>query len=115
MSDYYVNIGYMAVLADAVPEDDWEKKHDDLYNSGSKLELTYDGSIIFSTDVNKVLYEFDICIGNPCSIEDFIERCKNNGYVIDIPTIQPYTSVWYNGADSPMSDVTLQSFLKKCK
>lgn len=115
MSDYYVNVGYMAVLAEAVDESDWDKKNDDLYNAGDKLALTYDGTIIYSTDINTVLYEFDMCIGNPSTVEDFIMRCKSNGFVVDVPTIQPYTSAWYNGADSPMSCTTLQSFLKKCK
>ena len=102
MSDYRVTSGLMARLIEAVPEDDYEAISDRLFDADSKLHITYDGTLIYSTDIDMSSYEFEISFGNKLTTE---------GFCIDISSVQPYTSLWYDGADSPMSTTSLQDFL----
>lgn len=109
MSDYRVTCGIMAELAFPVPEDDWESVNDKMYEMGLKMSLNYEGTLIFTEDVNIPLYDFEIQLGQTMSNEDFIEKCNS----IQMPIIgepKPFTTVWYDGADSVQSDITLKQF-----
>lgn len=116
MSDYRVTSGLMARLIEAVPEDDYEAISDRLYDADSKLHITYDGALIYSTDIDMSSYEFEsyefeISFGDKLTTEEFAQKCEREGLCIDISSVQPYTSLWYDGADSPMSTTSLQDFL----
>ncbi|MEX5639591.1 hypothetical protein [Escherichia coli] len=111
MSDYRVTSGLMARLIEAVPEDDYEAISDRLFDADSKLHITYDGALIYSTDIDMSSYEFEISFGNKLTTEEFARKCEREGFCIDISSVQPYTSLWYDGADSPMSTTSLQDFL----
>ncbi|BBM62081.1 TPA: hypothetical protein NV937_000818 [Escherichia coli] len=111
MSDYRVTSGLMARLIEAVPEDDYEAISDRLFDADSKLHITYDGALIYSTDIDMSSYEFEISFGNKLTTEEFAQKCEREGLCIDISSVQPYTSLWYDGADSPMSTTSLQDFL----
>lgn len=111
MSDYRVTSGLMARLIEAVPEDDYEAISDRLFDADSKLHITYDGTLIYSTDIDMSSYEFEISFGSKLTTEEFARKCEREGLCIDISSVQPYTSLWYDGADSPMSTTSLQDFL----
>lgn len=111
MSEYRVTTGLMARLVEAVPEDDYESVSDRLFEADSCLHINYDGSLIFSTDVDVPAYEFDISIGTKLSKTAFIEKCLREGFCVDENSIEPYVSVWCDNADSPMSTTTIGDFL----
>jgi hypothetical protein len=102
----------MAILEHPISSDDWEDLTDNLYNVGSVLKLNYDGTLVFSENIDVPLYDFEIQIGNPYSTDKFINECSLNGlYVKSHPT--SYVTVWYDGADSTQSMMTLEEYIER--
>lgn len=115
MSDYRVTTGLMALLVEAVPEDDYEAISDRLFDADTNLHITYDGTLVFSTDLDVPAYEFEISFGNNLTPEEFARKCEREGLCIDVSSVQPYTSLWCDNADSPMSMTSLQDFVNANK
>lgn len=113
MSENKITIGFMAELVTPVGKHTtelWESTQDALYESGSELELTYEGTLVFTKVTHVDSYNFDILIGRPAGCNEFIELCQSNGLALKPDTIKPYFAHWYNGSDSPMSDMTLAKY-----
>lgn len=112
MSDYRVTCGMMAELAFPVPDEKYEETINKLYETETKLCINYDGTLIYSEDVDIVLYDFDIQLGETCTSEDFSERCNNVGLPI-VGSPKSFSTVWYDGADSTQSMMTVEEFQRK--
>lgn len=65
------------------------------------LYLSYDGTIIFSDKRCETHEAPGLMFADPIGAAVFREKCKALGY--DVDPVKHYTSIWYNGADSPMS------------
>ncbi len=111
MSDYRVTAGLIARLVDPVPKEDWESITDRLFQADVNLHISYDGMLVYSTDKDVTMYEFDILIGEPSDSTAFSAKCEREGLCIDPSSIKPYVSLWYDGADSPMSTTEIGDFL----
>lgn len=117
MSENMITSGFMAELVTPVGKhttEEWEAAQEALYESDTNLELNYEGTLVFSRDVHQPSYDFSIQLGtpDPTSYEGFKTRCNFINVPVKPDTVQPYICQWYNGADSPMSDMTLARFLK---
>lgn len=113
MSENKITIGFMAELATPVGKHTtelWEATQDALYESDTKLELNYEGTLVFSRDVHEDAYNFNMQLGVSGDIAGFISRCAFINLPVKPETIEPFFAHWYNGSDSPMSDTTLAEF-----
>lgn len=109
MSSDRITAGLMAELENEIDFDsEYEKLHE------HKLDANYDGTLIFSTTFDAEPWEFGMMIGdNNESRSEFVEKCKGLGYNVVESTIKPFVSYWYDGSDSPQSDLSLEEFRKK--
>lgn len=116
MSENKITMGFIAELLTPVGDhstETWEEKQEALYAADSKLELNYEGTLLFSTDFDKPVYDFSgMHFGKPKKEAEagFVSRCALVGLPVKLDSVQPYFSHWYNGADSPMSMLTLAEF-----
>jgi hypothetical protein len=121
MSTTVISQGFIGVLVNPIPQDDMEDVLEKLYNGeDGSLKCTYDGKLLYC-DVNekKQYYQREFAgdlfivgeVRGGADRMDFIEKAKAAGYEVIQDTVQPYTCVWYNGSDSPMSTLSMEKFL----
>lgn len=112
MSDNQITLGYMAELTQPVGDSSteaWEAMQERL-QATTNLQLNYDGTIVFSKIVQDVAYNFDLKLLQQGAGTEFIKDCATAVLSIDAGGMRPFFSHWYNGADSPMSTITLAEF-----
>lgn len=112
MSDYRVTCGLMAKLKTPVPKNEIEEIFDRLYDHDNILHINYEGTLIYTEDVDMELYNFEIQIGNSISTSKFKKLCSEYGFEIE-GTPKSFVTVWYDGADSVQSDLTLKQFIER--
>lgn len=107
MSDNVLSYGYMAILAIPVGNhhtEAWEELEESL--EGTELSLNYDGTVIYSDqcpDTNDdAMYR--LVMETPEMREEFMDAITAHGIEI-IGDPRFYSCVWYDGSDSPMSEV----------
>lgn len=107
MSENVLAYGYMVVLAEKVDHEERDEKAAD-----SGLTLNYEGTIVFKDissrdDVYGGMFIIDLQ-----KVQEFVDEVEAAGFVIDDTTVKAFTSPWYNGSDSYMSDFTVADFHK---
>lgn len=110
MSGYVVNTGFMAEIQNPVPENEWSKYNDKFYDDDADININYEGTIIYSTDTEEDVSDYGLKFGNYNNVQQFVENAKKYGLIIKEDTIRTYSCIWYNGADSDMSLLTLKEF-----
>lgn len=121
MSTTVISQGYIAVLTHPPGKDTFEEISEKLYAAKSPLEINYEGTLLISDSYRNKKYrerEFNgdlFIVGNlknsEAEIAQLIQEAALHGVHIDPTTIQPYTCVWYNGSDSPVTMLTKEDFL----
>lgn len=116
-----ISTGHIAVLVSPITDDDVRQElSEKMYNGDSILDVNYEGTLLTS-DINRHKpysqreFNGDLFVVGAlpeADKQEFIELAKAAGLDIDVATIQPYTCVWYNGADSPVSMLEKDEFLK---
>lgn len=112
MSCYVVNTGFMAEIENPISRNEWSKYNDKFYEDDIGINLNYEGTIVYSTDTEENLGDYGLKIANTNinSIKKFVENAKKYGLIIKEDTIRTYSCIWYNGADSDMSLLTLEEY-----
>lgn len=112
MSDYRVTCGLMAELATAIPKSEISEMMDKLDELQIPLHLNYEGTLVYTEDVDVALYNFEIQIGSTISTAKFKKLCSEHGFEI-VGKPQNFVTVWYDGVDSVQSDLTLKKFKER--
>jgi hypothetical protein len=115
MSEQKITIGLMGSLVKPIPDGHRNPLWDDIQDRLNKvdLEINYEGTLIYSLEIHKDAYDFDgLSIGNPANPDDFVRLCADQLMPVSPHTVEPYFAHWYNGADSPMSTLELEEFMK---
>lgn len=119
MSSTVRSYGFVALLNDPLTEEECEEISEELYANKSCLSLNYEGTLVYIDfnkhepyDIREDIYVLNI--GNTTSEgeQKFLKALKDNDLVITVGTIQPYNEIWYNGADSCISMITAEDYLK---
>lgn len=108
MSDNVLSYGYMAILVTPVGDhhtETWEELSDKLQEE-TDLSLNYDGTVVYSdqcldTDSDAM---FSLVMETPEMRDEFMDAITAYGIEI-ISEPRFYSCVWYNGSDSPMSEI----------
>ena len=111
MSETVFSSGCMVPLAECVGNHstvEWEELAERLDEKG--LSINYEGTLIFNDNRREEIY--GLTFPDSDASVDLIASAKELGIEIVEDQISPYACVWYNGADSDMSDLTLTNFLK---
>lgn len=111
--------GFIAVLARPIPKDQREDLTEKLYDSKSNLNINYDGSLVYfdafqheNIDVREDIY--GLFFGHDVSHREQMEaELLKHNLMIDGHTMRPYNCIYYNGADSPLDELTKEEFLQK--
>ena len=119
MSSTVRSYGFVALLDDPLTDEEREELSETLYDNKSCLKLNYEGTLVYIDfnqhepyDIREDIYGLNI--GNTTSEgeQKFLKALKDNDLVITVGTIQPYNEIWYNGADSCISMITAEDYLK---
>lgn len=116
MSEMVKSRGYIAVLKTEV---DHEAMFEKLWAEKSTLSISYDGKLVYSDiySQSQDKYAIDgLYIGSHDTESDYeilYDELSKYGLEIVRGTSREYTCIWYNGSDSPMSELTKEEFLKK--
>lgn len=108
MSDNRITIGLVAPLLVPVTDVQREELCDKL--DPLKLDINYEGTLLFFVVKDGASYDFDICIGNPANPDAFKDLSVSAGVPIQYWDTQSFFAHWYDGSDSPMSTMTLEQF-----
>jgi hypothetical protein len=107
MSDNVRSTGFICSLKTPV---DSEEVNERLWGEKSKLQVSYDGTIVYSDERSRDIYCFFIGDQEPEGVVEFMRECAAAGLTLDTENIRPYTCIWYDGADSPMAEMTLAEY-----
>lgn len=118
MSDNVRSHGFIAVLKE--PFENIEEISDKLWRENSELQVNCEGTLAY-IDFNLRLpyamrhdiYGLHIGAVRQADTIPFEAECQKYGMAVDMQTVKPYNCVWYNGCDSPMSELTKEEFLKR--
>lgn len=105
MSENCISYGYVAKLKN--PVDDVIQ--DRMYELGCFMEINYDGTLIRCSETC-FSNEFSLILGEPKGKDIFLKELNKFGISIESETIKPFFCQWYNGADDPMDEMTLEVF-----
>ena len=109
MSGYVLSTGFIAILANPVNEEDWEDISDSLGEAG--LQLNYDGNLVFSETTKPARgIVFNAQNNHEQAENEFIASLKKIGLEIIESSQMPYTSIWYDGAESDMTALTIEKY-----
>jgi hypothetical protein len=116
-----ISTGHIAVLVTPASRKLMEELSEKRYDDKSILEINDEGTLLIS-DINLRLkysereFNGDLLVvgGLPeADRQEFIALAKAEGIDIDPDSIKPYTCIWYNGSDSPVSMMKKAAFLAK--
>ena len=109
MSTNVNSYGVMAVLNPPLSKDLWEELTEKFYKDGVDVQLNYDCTLIYTIgDTSE--YFCGMVFHDLDGLEDFKKNLNKYHLTIDNDTCTSYNCVWYNGADSHMSTLTLDEF-----
>jgi hypothetical protein len=120
MSSTVQSAGFFVLLKTPVDKANLESLFEELHSAtNGYLSPTYDGTMVYSDDFEKRPYherEFNsdlFIVGQPkrADYQGFVNALAAAGLDVDLATVMPYYPIWYNGADSPMSDYTKEALL----
>lgn len=111
--------GFVAVLARPIPEDQREELTEKLYNAKSKLDINYEGTLVYfdanrheSWEVREDVY--GLFFGHDVSHREQMEaELLAHNLMIDGHTMRPYNCIYYNGSDSPLDLLSKEDFFRK--
>lgn len=98
MSDTRIMIGFSANLLNPITKE----QRDVILNMDSGLKVNYSCDIIYHVVQEMPSEEFECLFGEPEERGDFIDMCNEQGFDIDLETVNPFVVQWYDGVDCPM-------------
>ena len=104
MSDYRTRYGYIAALLEPASQVQKEALSDD------KVGFNYEGTLIYWKSFDKDYSDFGMLVGEPEGKSEFWIYCVNNNIPVMTDSIKPYLVTWYDGADCPLDELTLDNF-----
>lgn len=114
MSDQRFTMGLIALLKEPVGDlhtDEWQGLSEKLYDSESKLFLTYGGDMIAYRHLDVPVYEAGLMVFDPkdySMAKAFNEALAKVGIAIVPGSMRGFIDNWYDGADSNHIDLTRQ-------
>jgi hypothetical protein len=113
MSDNCITMGWMGALKEPV-KDDRDAISEMLDNYG--FGINYEGTLIYETTMRKTLGEaVGIHILDLTNPGAFYDDVWSAGFALEQDAIRPFVDLWYNGADTGYSEITLAQFQEKSK
>lgn len=112
--------GFIAVLLRPIEDEEArEELSEKLHDAGSKLGISYDGSLVFYDANRQEDYEvreniYGLFFGHDVSLRAKMEaELLTHNLMIDGRTMRPYNCIYWNGSDSPLSLLTKEQFFMK--
>lgn len=119
MSSTVRSYGFVALLDDPLTDEEVEELSEEIYDNKSCLNINYEGTLVYIDFNQHEPYSvrediYGLTLGNTTAEgeQKFIKALEDNGLVITAGTIQPFDEIWYNGADSHISMITADDYLK---
>lgn len=111
MSDNRFTLGWIGELDTPLTAEEQEAVNDRLYNEGVGLEVNYEGTLLIMTTKDERLDEgFGLHVLQRGTESDlFVLGAKHDQPVV-FSSIRPFIDLWYDGADSTHSTLTLKEF-----
>jgi hypothetical protein len=113
MSTTVFSSGVMVPLNRKITEEEWAEWTDELCDQKSRVQFNYEGTLAYTDEVR---YDgYDIRCGSMPTYESDskFDDLNQYGLWVQEEKARPYHCMWYNGADSNMSTLTLEEFMKK--
>ncbi len=123
MSYTEFSYGFMIPIVGNVSEIDrngiaenYEEISEMLYAAGASIKINYEGTIIYN-DMNPDSERGNlegIHLSSPLDTKilfDMIAEANKFKIKVNVDQAKKYMSIWYNGTDSYMSNITLKEFL----
>jgi hypothetical protein len=105
----------MAPLRNPVPRELREELSEKMYDDDSGLELSYDGSLVWlGIDLDED-YGISFCHTSDFTLDELIFAAADYNLIVLSEQARSFSCLWYNGADSNMSTMTVEEFLQKTR
>ena len=118
MSETVRSFGFIAILATPITNElEREELGELLWSKSGLLGINHEGTLAI-LDLNKNsrdrgdIHHFNV--GNEPHGETsvMLHHCSHHDLKILERTVQPFSSIWYNGSDAPQNEMTLEEFKK---
>lgn len=111
MSQNEHSYGHMVPILVPYTNEEREDLTEAWYAKGVLLNMNYDGTLLYTDHSGVDHSEYGIQFTRERSDEHVNDLAKKHGIRVDEAKAQAYGCVWYNGADSDMSVMSLEDFL----
>jgi len=117
MSSNKTNSGFFAQLKNPIIDSERrEELNEDWYDREVNLSINYEGTLVYSADDAGDEYGLTFTDKGDDQVMSgrgkFLEDLKKEGIEILPERVRGYVCTWYNGSDSDMDMMTLETFLK---
>lgn len=121
MSSTVRSFGFLAILASPIESSDEREELDEkLYDADSGLSINYEGTMVVYDMMRhkpmsdrEDIYHFTIGAPAGATPETMAALLKTHGIEIVEGSTLPYSSIWYNGSDSPMDSIKVVDY-RRC-
>ena len=111
MSSQRITYGLVAVIDRQLEGDERNDLYDALHDD--EMMINYEGTLIYHIEFDGESWESEFVVGTPAygSNDDFVNKIHKHGLSIVPGTIDTFHANWYDGCDSPMSDLTVKAYM----
>jgi hypothetical protein len=117
MSENVMSSGHMVPLSRKITREEREEWEEVLWDQDSLVRFNYEGTLAYTDhrteDEYGIHFEGDTITLSATPLGSSFDVLKQFGLSIVIEQARYYRALWYNGADSDMSMMTLEKFLKR--
>ena len=113
MSSDVMSRGLMAPILNPVDQDERDDLTERMWEDGSPLHISYDGTLAWIEISESDGYGLSFGVENECSPEELGLAGIVYDLHIALDQARPFSCLWYDGADSDMSMLSVKEFLKR--
>lgn len=116
MSTTVISKGFIAILKMPITDDDDRERLNEMqWDAKTGVSLNYEGTLIYLDTMRHADYAdrenfYGIQSPQETKSDAFVDLLDALGFEVEVGSLMPYTCIWYNGADNPVDELTVDEF-----
>lgn len=122
MSSTVRSYGFIAILSQPLTPAEREEFNEKQWSQNGPMRLNDEGTLLYidfnepkPSSAREDIYGLFYGRSQEETVDDFLREVSKLQLAIDTGCIEPYTCIWYNGSDNPVSLLRKEEFLNNIR